>query len=173
MAIMSSGPFLILEPIRVAAHADRYLMRDHLVRLLVFRLARSRNSHEAGYRNADCSRRTTVTSIPKMPASTLDKLVHQARLQKETRELRKADKDAKAKFDILPSIDDTGRPVGLGAIPEVNPGDVYFDMEGFPLIPGGLEYLFGNTTVSAETGEYEFTDFWAHDVRVKAAFETS
>ncbi len=154
-------------------HADRYLdERDHLVRVAGVSTGQIKKLTEAGIGTLTALAETTVISIPKMPASTRDKLVHQARLQKETRELRKADKDAKAKFDILPSIDDTGRPVGLGAIPEVNPGDVYFDMEGFPLIPGGLEYLFGNTTVSDKTGEYEFTDFWAHDrAGEKLAFE--
>lgn len=154
-------------------HADRYLdEKDHLVRVAGISTGQIKKLTEAGIGTLTALAETTATSIPKMPASTLDKLVHQARLQKETRELRKADKDAKAKFDILPSIDDIGRPVGLGAIPGANPGDVYFDMEGFPLIPGGLEYLFGNTTVSDKAGEYEFTDFWAHDrAGEKLAFE--
>lgn len=73
---------------------------------------------------------------------------------------------------MLPTVDDNARPVGLAALPEENPGDVYFDMEGFPLIPGGLEYLFGNTTIDTQSGAYEFTDFWAHDRESeKLAFE--
>lgn len=159
---------------RWQTHADRYLdERDHLVRVAGISTGQIKKLTEAGIGTLTELAETTVTSVPKMPATTVEKLVHQARLQKETRELRKVDKKAIARFDILPSIDDTGRPVGLGAIPEVNPGDVYFDMEGFPLIPGGLEYLFGNTTVNAETGEYEFTDFWAHDrPGEKLAFES-
>lgn len=158
---------------RWQTHADRYLdERDHLVRVAGISTGQIKKLSEAGIDTLAALAETTVNSIPKLPSTTLNKLVHQARLQKETRELRKVDKNATAKFDLLPSIDDTGRPVGLGAIPEANPGDVYFDMEGFPLIPGGLEYLFGNTTVDTHTGEYGFTDFWAHDrASEKFAFE--
>ena len=44
-------------------------------------------------------------------------------------------------------------------------------MEGYPLIIGGLEYLFGATTIDA-AGIFEFHDWWAHDRdEEKIAFE--
>ena len=61
----------------------------------------------------------------------------------------------------------TGEPVSfllpdpmLQYLPPADPGDIYFDMEGFPYYKqkGGLEYLFGNWTP-----EGEFVDFWAHN----------
>lgn len=60
----------------------------------------------------------------------------------------------------------TGEPVSfllpdpmLQYLPPANPGDIYFDMEGFPYFKGkgGLEYLFGNWTP-----EGKFVEFWAH-----------
>jgi uncharacterized protein len=47
----------------------------------------------------------------------------------------------------------------LRYLPQSDPADVFFDMEGFPYFEnGGLEYLFGNWT-----RENEFIPFWAHD----------
>ncbi|MFD0776643.1 TM0106 family RecB-like putative nuclease, partial [Streptomonospora algeriensis] len=61
---------------------------------------------------------------------------------------------------------------GLAALPAPSPGDVFFDMEGYPYYDGadgrGLEYLFGAVTV-ADPGEDTtrqaegFHAFWAHD----------
>lgn len=155
------------------SHADAYLdERDHLVRVAGISSGQIKKLCEAGISTLADLADATGRTIPKMPRETLDKLVHQARLQKETRESRKVDKKAVAKFDILPTQDDTGQLIGLGALPPENLADVYFDMEGYPLMPGGLEYLFGNTTIDPENGAYEFTDFWAHDrAGEKQAFE--
>ena len=48
--------------------------------------------------------------------------------------------------------------------------DVYFDMEGFPLVEGGLEYLFGATIIESDSPL--FKDWWAHNRQEeKEAFE--
>jgi predicted RecB family nuclease len=45
-------------------------------------------------------------------------------------------------------------------------------MEGFPLVAGGLEYLFGASTIGKKAGGLIFHDWWAHDREgEKAAFE--
>lgn len=41
--------------------------------------------------------------------------------------------------------------------------DVYFDMESYPLVLGGLEYLFGACLQNRPSGPLEFKDGWAHD----------
>jgi predicted RecB family nuclease len=58
-------------------------------------------------------------------------------------------------------------PAGLAALPEPDPGDIFFDFEGDPLWTDaaarewGLEYLFG---VIDHDGQREhFLPFWAHD----------
>jgi predicted RecB family nuclease len=68
----------------------------------------------------------------------------------------------------------TGKPFhmllpkpALAALPPASPGDIFFDMEGFPYYRGGLEYLFGNYT-----RQEEFVEFWAHTrADERAAFE--
>jgi len=49
---------------------------------------------------------------------------------------------------------------GFSRIPEPNEGDLFFDMEGDPLYPKGLEYLFGVYYII--NGEKIFKPFWAH-----------
>ncbi|TDQ44176.1 TM0106 family RecB-like putative nuclease [Actinorugispora endophytica] len=60
---------------------------------------------------------------------------------------------------------------GLAMLPEPAPGDVFFDMEGYPYHEGrGLEYLFGAVTL--EHGQERFHAFWAHDrAQERKAFE--
>lgn len=71
-------------------------------------------------------------------------------------------------YALLPKIDAGLR--GFERLPEPNPGDMYFDMEGDPLEEGGLEYLFGLYVV--DDGEEKFIPFWAHNrAEEKRAFE--
>lgn len=55
---------------------------------------------------------------------------------------------------------------GLAALPEPDPGDLFFDFEGDPLWSDdgrtwGIEYLFG--VIEVDTGRERFQPFWAHD----------
>ena len=91
-------------------------------------------------------------------AAALARLRHQAAMQRDQ--------------DARPSLPD-GRPdvqavvidpAPLLALPEPDPGDLFFDFEGDPLWDDGgsergLEYLFG--AVEADTGD--FVSFLAHD----------
>ncbi|MGB8473692.1 MAG: TM0106 family RecB-like putative nuclease, partial [Candidatus Acidiferrum sp.] len=62
--------------------------------------------------------------------------------------------------------------LGLATLVEEHPADVFFDMEGYPLAPGGLEYLFGACTRTQGAGLFDFKDWWAHDRdEEKRAFE--
>ena len=75
----------------------------------------------------------------------------------------KTGKDAWERLDY-----DEGK--GLSRLPAPDRGDLFFDMEGDPLYPGGLEYLFGAVTVT--DGRPSFKAFWAHDHgQEKKAFE--
>ncbi len=69
-------------------------------------------------------------------------------------------------FETIPF--DLGK--GFTRIPTPNNGDLFFDMEGDPLHPDGLEYLFG---VYYFDGDKEkFLPFWGHDhVEEKEAFK--
>ncbi len=70
------------------------------------------------------------------------------------------------KYEILP----TEREKGFDRLPLADAHDLYFDMEGDPLIPGGLEYLFG--IFHGLSGAGQFLAFWGHNrSEEKAAFE--
>ena len=52
---------------------------------------------------------------------------------------------------------------GFGLLPEPDPGDLFFDIEGYPHFEprAGLEYLFG--IVGLERGTPQFRAFWGKD----------
>jgi len=61
---------------------------------------------------------------------------------------------------------------GLATLPPPSKAglDVFFDIEGYPLAEGGLEYLLGTTTI--EDGERIFTALWAeNEAEEKQIFE--
>jgi uncharacterized protein len=69
-------------------------------------------------------------------------------------------------YDVLPHP--VGIARGLALLPPASPGDVYVDLEGFPLIEGGLEYLWGVCCYAPESAEppaadLQYLDWWAHD----------
>ncbi len=89
--------------------------------------------------------------VPRLAPETQRKLQVQARLQAARRaggppsfELRAAEPGRG--FDLLPEPDD---------------GDVFYDIEGDPYHPGGLEYLHGLWL--HEGGAWTFQPYWAHD----------
>jgi uncharacterized protein len=91
------------------------------------------------------------TKAPKLADETLAKLRVQAKLSAARRA------GAAPAFELRPF--EAGK--GLLRLPRPAPGDLFFDMEGDPLIEDGLEYLFG--TYSEESGIGQFRAFWAHD----------
>lgn len=98
--------------------------------------------------------------IANLQAATLERLRGQAELQVARRD------QGTAPVTILPAA--SGR--GFQRLPEPDPSDLFFDMEGDPLFEGGLEYLFGFTII--ENGQPKFQAFWGHDrAGEKQAFE--
>ncbi|MFT4865538.1 MAG: putative RecB family nuclease [Ilumatobacter sp.] len=68
-------------------------------------------------------------------------------------------------------------PTGFAAMPEPSPGDVFLDFEGHPFwtADSGLFFLFGlierteeslagSASVTAEDSDWQFVQWWAHDV---------
>lgn len=99
-------------------------------------------------------------AVPRLDRAVLERLRSQARLQVHKRD---TGKDA---VELLPAVE--GR--GFHRMPPPDPGDLFFDMEGDPLVGDGLEYLFGFHFL--EAGTPVFRPFWAHDpAGEKAAFE--
>jgi predicted RecB family nuclease len=102
--------------------------------------------------------------IPHLDTVILQRLVQQARLQKAS---LSADT---LKYQII-SPNPENPQNGLALLPPSSPLDVYFDIEGYPLVKGGLEYLLG--VVYFNRGKRHFKDWWAHNSQMeKAAFES-
>lgn len=88
--------------------------------------------------------------VPRMAAETQRKLVAQARLQSARRA------GGPPSFELRAA--EPGK--GFGLLPIPDDGDVFYDIEGDPYFPGGLEYLHG--VWFRENGAWEFRAFWAH-----------
>jgi uncharacterized protein len=103
---------------------------------------------------------TPAQRPPRIGAHTFEALREQARLQLEQRAT------GEARYELLEP--EEGR--GFARLPEPSEGDLFFDMEGDPFFEGGLEYLFGVTSI--EAGEARFRAFWAKSrADEKRAFE--
>lgn len=88
--------------------------------------------------------------VPRMAAETQRKLVAQARLQSAR---RAGDPPSFELRDAEPGK-------GFGLLPAPDDGDVFYDIEGDPYFPGGLEYLHG--AWFREGADWQFRAFWAH-----------
>ena len=99
-----------------------------------------------------------------MGQATLERLIHQARLQLRQRA------DGQVHYEVLPA---GGEMRGLALLPPPSPGDLFFDIEGDPWHgSGGLEYLWGVVGRAAAGEPSAYTALWAHDPHSeKAAFE--
>lgn len=97
---------------------------------------------------------SSISHVPKIQPTILERLKKQAAIQ------------CRSKGQEIPEyeiqIPDSSKRTGLSLLPPESPLDVFFDIEGDPLMKGGLEYLWGNTYFD-ENGERQFKDFWAHD----------
>jgi predicted RecB family nuclease len=149
---------------RWTSHAEKFFQNtDHLVQVAGITVGQIKKLKKGGIATVADLSAASGTSIRKLAADSLEKLVAQARLQCQTRADRIGDPDAPPRYEVLPSIGANGEPVGLAALPPDHPADVFFDMEGYPLVAGGLEYLFGVCTRTGQPDSFEFMDWWAHN----------
>ena len=126
---------------------------DHLCRVADIRRGQIRRLNQAGVATLEALAKGR-SEVPGLGDKVLARLVQQARLQRDSEGLDRP------RFELLvPSADDP--PQGLALLPPPSRDDVFFDMEGYPLAEGGLEYLFGAVVV--EEDEARFLDWWGHD----------
>ncbi len=148
------------------AARERLLALDHLSQVAQITQTQIKRLEAAGIRTVqDLAVADSIQKIPKLARPTYEKLVRQARLQRN----RAGDRPP---YEILYPPADQPRS-GLALLPPPSPGDVFFDLEGYPLAEGGagLEYLWGVTFMD-EQGQRQFRDWWAHHAAAeRQAFE--
>lgn len=105
---------------------------------------------------------TPATRIPALAPRTFERLRAQAALQVARR------LGGEPTFEPLP----VEQARGFARMPEPSPYDLFFDLEGDPLHPDGLEYLWG-VHYRDPAGKPVFRHAWGHDrAQERVAFES-
>lgn len=141
---------------------ERWETTDHLSRVADISRLQIARLRAHGIDTAASLADSGGTAIKGMAVETLARLVQQARLQRDSAA------SGTPKHELLPH-----RPgLGFDRMPAPDPGDLFFDFEGDPMHPGGLEYLCGVLWLEPGGGRDEpvpgypdltFRAFWAHD----------
>jgi uncharacterized protein len=115
---------------------------------------------------ADLAAAPEGLSVPGIGDAPLDRLRRQAQLQVDAR----TRPEQSPPYELLPPPSE--EELGLAALPEPSPGDLFFDIEGDPYVGDeGLEYLFGVGWLDAD-GTWCYQASWAHSAaEEKSAFE--
>lgn len=158
---------------RWASHAEKFFDdTDHLVRVAGINIGQIKKLKLSNIATMSDLAASSGKSVRKLAGDSLEKIVAQARLQCQTLADRKTNSQALPRYEVLPHTGSNGEPVGLATLPPEHTADLFFDMEGYPLALGGLEYLFGVCFRNERTGVLEFKDWWGHDRdEEKVAFE--
>jgi uncharacterized protein len=134
---------------------------DHLIFVAGVGRGQVAKLSAAGIPTLTALAQASVNHIVGIGDETLAKLTRQARLQLRQRE------SGAVNYELLTP---EGQDRGFASLPEPNEGDLFFDMEGDPLIEDGLEYLFGVAWL--EDDAIRFRPFWGHDrAGERGAFE--
>lgn len=155
-----------------ASHADDFFDRkDHLLRVAGITVGQMKKLHAAGITTVSQLAAANGQSVRKLATGAMETLTAQARLQHQTRADRLIDPGASPRYEVL-QPDESSGVRGLAALPAEHRADVFFDMEGYPLVAGGLEYLFGASCFRQQEPGLDFHDWWAHSrSEEKVAFE--
>jgi predicted RecB family nuclease len=137
---------------RWSGYAQQLLIeRDHLSQIANISRSQIKKLQQAGISSCAQLIATPLNRIAGLNPAILETLKAQASIQKQS-------------AGQIPPLFKILKPhnSGLSLLPPKSPQDVFFDIEGFPLIDGGLEYLWGNTYFD-EQGNRQFKEFWAHN----------
>ncbi|MBB3167504.1 TM0106 family RecB-like putative nuclease [Simiduia aestuariiviva] len=143
------------------------LERDHLFQVANITKGQIKKLNRAGVHTLTQLAELDAAHIASVQPAMLARLKAQAQAQLHTK-AQQAKGEIRPWFKVLRPA--AGEKAGLALLPPASPLDVFFDIEGFPLVQGGLEYLWGASFFDAE-GRRQFRDFWAHDAeQEKRAF---
>ena len=141
---------------RWTSHTEKILKeQDHLSRVANIRKTHIKNLRAAGISTLTQLAQTIKNHVSGISPNTLAKLKKQASAQLQS-------EAATIPFYeiILPQADDPRK--GLALLPPPSINDVWFDIEGYPYVDGGLEYLFGIMYVNVDN-TLCYKDWWSHN----------
>lgn len=146
-------------------HAEQILLdKDHLFQVASITKGQIIKLNKAGMHTMLQLAGSPVLSVSGIHSTVFAKLKAQAAIQIKSKlksqKLEGSIDSDRPEFEIL--LPSKNEKKGLSSLPPHSPMDVFFDIEGFPLDEGGLEYLWGNTYLD-EQGNRQFKDFWAHN----------
>jgi uncharacterized protein len=150
-----------------STYAEQLLIaRDHLFQVATITQGQIKKLNRAGIHTMEQLAQSDAPNLSGMHPDVLTRLKKQAAIQLKTRQ--QTGDNVSPCFEIITPAN--GEKTGLALLPPHSPLDVFFDIEGYPLDQGGLEYLWGATYFNP-AGERCFKDFWAHNrEQEKAAF---
>ena len=148
-------------------YAEAYLEEcDHLSLVANIRRSQVQKLEQAGIMTLTELANSELLEVPKISPEVFTRLKTQAQYQLKSRG------QAKPAYMVIKPKDEDAQVLGLQHLPPHSNYDVFFDIEGFPLVEGGLEYLWGATFYESD-GSRSFRDFWAHtQEEEKKAFES-
>lgn len=140
---------------RWSTYAEELLVRaDHLIQVATITTGQIKKLHQAGINTMTALAHADCSWVKGIKPERFARLQAQAKIQKES-----SGKDIPL-YQLIPHV--PGQKQGLTLLPPPSPLDIFFDIEGFPLEEGGLEYLWGITYFD-ENGRRQYKDFWAHN----------
>lgn len=138
---------------RWGAHAESLLLEvDHLIQVATITSGQIKKLNKAGILTMTALAQANTSNIKGIKPEIFDRLKAQAKIQKES-----FGKEIPA-YQLIPN---DGAKQGLALLPPISKNDIFFDIEGFPLEDGGLEYLWGVTYF--DDNQRQYMDFWAHN----------
>lgn len=150
----SPDPFESREYGRWSQFAEKWLEEnDHLSLTANITRRQIKKLNLAGIHNRKHLVEYTENTPKGLNTEIFQRLQQQARLQLLSQGLQTP------RYELLPAGESGFHP--LSAMPASDTADLYFDLEGFPLLNGGLEYLWGIGYL--ENGDFHFKGWWAHD----------
>lgn len=136
-------------------YADLLLKKvDHLVQVATITSGQIRKLNKAGINTMVDLVVTDLKIVKGIKPEIFERLKAQARIQQAS-----VGKEVPL-YQLLPN--EFGKKRGLALLPPESIYDVFFDIEGFPLEEGGLEYLWG-VSYFDEQNVRQYKDFWAHN----------
>ena len=144
---------------RWQSYADQWVRdTDHLSQVANIHSTHVKKLHDAGITRMEAlATLKAEKKVLKLSSEIRARLVNQAGHQLKTLQAREKKLNAPPSFAPL-------QDGILAQLPATDPGDIFFDMEGYPYYEDhtGLEYLFG-VAFYESPGKLAYQSWWAHD----------